>query len=130
MKKKLTGFLLLFLFVIFTTSCSSRSGKKKQKEANSADSTSLQILFPKGGEKLVKGKTYRFRWRGGDSTLALFLIDSSLESQGASVSIADRKYHIRNTGSYEYTVPRRLKKGKYRLTIGKESSGYFEVVPK
>lgn len=90
----------------------------------------LQIIFPKGGEKLVKGKSYTFEWNGGDSVITIFLVDSSLEAEGASVSLADRLYGIPNKGNYHYTFPKRLKQGTYKVQIGRKMSGYFKVVGK
>ncbi len=90
----------------------------------------LNILFPKGGEELVKGKSYTFKWTGGDSVITIFLVDSSLQSKGASVSLADRVYGLPNNGSYEYTFPDRIQAGTYKVRIGKKESGYFKVVEK
>lgn len=89
----------------------------------------LQIIFPKGGETLTKGQTYRFKWTGGsDSTLSIFLVDSALESKGASVSLTDRLYGIQNKGSYDYSFPQRVTAGTYKVQIGKKFSGYFRVI--
>jgi hypothetical protein len=89
------------------------------------------ITFPAGGEKLVQGQTYELTWTGGrDKTLHIFLIDPSIEDEGASVSIADRVYGITNKHVYSYTVPEAIKPGTYQFEIGSERSKAFEIVAK
>lgn len=87
------------------------------------------ITFPKGGEELVQGQSYELTWTGGrEETLQLFLIDTSLKDQGASVSISDKVNSIPNIHSYVYKIPENLKPGTYEIQIGKETSNRFEIV--
>ena len=87
------------------------------------------VTFPKGGEKLVQGQSYELTWTGGrEESLQLFLIDTSLKDQGASVSVSDKVYGIPNTHSYIYKIPENLKPGTYELQIGGETSNRFEIV--
>lgn len=87
-----------------------------------------QISFPVGGEQLTLGKTYTLKWSGGADATDIFLIDTSLESVGASVSLVDRVYHVPNTGSYQYTIPTRLSPGTYKIEIGDSTSNPFKIV--
>jgi hypothetical protein len=87
------------------------------------------IISPTTGDVLVKGQTYTLSWTGGDpGETQIFLIDTALESAGVSVSISDRVYHIQNTGSYQYTVPKRLPDGIYKFEIGDQTSNTFQIV--
>lgn len=152
MKKILSGLLLLTVLPLCMAGCN--SGPQHTDEAGYSEATdslsattptpmttspvadtsgsvadTLQIIFPKGGERLIKGKTYSFKWTGGhDSTISIFLVDSALESKGASVSLTDRLYGIQNKGSYDYSFPDRVAAGTYKVQIGKKESGYFRVV--
>lgn len=132
---------ILAVSPLFFSGCGSRPSSNNTVNQNADSSVtaqrsdvqgnpSLQIIFPKGGEKLIKGKSYTFKWSGGDSVIAIFLVDSSLESKGASVSLTDRLYGIPNKGSYLYTFPARIQAGTYKVRIGKQESGYFKVVGK
>lgn len=90
-------------------------------------STSGSILFPAGGETLVKGQTYTLKWTGGTGNTQIFLIDTALEGQGESVAISDRVYNIPNSGSYEYTIPKNLSDSTYRFEIGTSTSNPFQI---
>jgi hypothetical protein len=89
------------------------------------------ITYPAGGESWLPGQSYTLTWTPpstpDSTTTQIFLIDTSLESQGASVSIADRVYGVPDTGSYQYTVPQTLKNGSYRIEIGTLNSNTFQV---
>ncbi len=89
-----------------------------------------EIIFPTAESTLVKGQTYTLRWSGGgdEKTIAIFVVDKSLESQGVSVSAGDRVYDVPNTGMYSYTVLPTLKEGEYKLQIGTLTSPYFRIV--
>lgn len=88
------------------------------------------ILSPKAGDVWEQDKTYRIEWNGGGEIISTYLINRSLESVGASVSISDRIQNIRNEGSYEYTVPRGLR-GEHKIAIHSDGksveSGYFDI---
>ncbi len=95
---------------------------------------SSHVLFPTGGETLVAGKTYSLKWDNQGNTGAavgpttqIFLVDKALLTQGASVSIADRKYDVPDTGSYEYTVPTAVSDSTYFFVIGTTTSNTFTV---
>lgn len=121
---------------VFLFSCHSQpKDQQKDERSDSVSAASpssspgeMRIIFPKAGEKLETGRSYTLKWTGGDSTVTIFLIDSSLESTGASVSISDRIYGIKNTGSYDYTPPKRLEPGTYKISIDTASSNYFKIV--
>jgi hypothetical protein len=93
----------------------------------SASPAAGKILFPTNTDTLIAGQTTTVRWTPGSGTTQIFLIDTSLESQGASVSIVDRIYNIPNSGSYSYTVPESLAAGAYKLTIGTLTSDTFQI---
>ncbi len=89
------------------------------------------VIFPVQGDILVKGFPYHLEWEIIDApkeSIAIFLIDASLEQQGESVSISDRVYDIPNIGTYDYSIPTNLPEGTYKLRIGKMDSGYFRVL--
>lgn len=90
---------------------------------------SNQILYPKGGETFSAGNSYTLQWSSVNaaSTTQIFLIDTSLESQGESVAISDRIYGVPDTGSYVYTVPTTTPSGTYKLEIGSLTSNPFMV---
>lgn len=96
-------------------------------ETSSPASTTHQILFPTGSETFSAGQTITLKWNGGSDPVQIFLIDSSLEPEGASVSTVDRVYGIKNSGSYDYTFPKTLANGKYKFQIGDLTSNYFMV---
>lgn len=87
------------------------------------------ILYPAGGEVLTAGETYTLRWEdaGLGVTTEIFLIDTALESQGASVSVTDRKYDVQNNGTHQYTVPATTPAGTYVVSIGPLRSQPFTV---
>lgn len=89
------------------------------------------ITFPKGGEKLMQGQSYQLTWTGGrEEVTQMFLIDTSLKDQGASVSISDRIYGIENKHIYNYTIPADMKPGTYQFQIGREMSAIFDIISK
>ncbi|HLR37485.1 MAG TPA: hypothetical protein VK084_05540 [Chitinophagaceae bacterium] len=113
------------------------SQNKNETQENKKDTLptvsndSVYFVYPKGGEVFIIGKTYNLIWKGKtDTAAALFLIDSSLESKGVSVSISDRVYDIPQSGSEEYRFPQRLKPGTYKFQLGRAESQYFQVKAK
>jgi putative hemolysin len=92
------------------------------------DQSKVIILFPKGGETLVKGKQYTLKWTGGQNELTINLIAKDLEKIGYSASLLDRLDHIPNTGTYEYIVPDRLPDGTYQFSIGGSITDYFQII--
>lgn len=98
---------------------------------SSVNNDSVYFIYPKGGEVFIIGKTYTLKWSGKtDTSAALFLIDSSLESKGVSVSISDRVYDIPQTGGEKYRFSQRLKPGTYKFQLGRAESDYFQVKAK
>ncbi len=88
------------------------------------------ITFPSGGETLVAGETYTLKWDSPGSigtTTAIFLVDTALLSQGASVSIIDRKYGIIDAGSFDYTIPTGVSDSTYFFVIGTTTSNQFKI---
>lgn len=90
--------------------------------------TSTVVLFPAGGEVLEQGEDYTLRWIGGSNPTTIFLIDTSLTSQGASVAISDRVYGIKNTSSYTYRIPETMKPGDYFFQVDNATSAVFHIV--
>ena len=91
-----------------------------------------RILFPSGEETLLRGGTYTVLWSGTSTegtatTTQLFLINTALESEGASASISDRVYNIPDSGSFRYTIPTSTATGTYRFMIGKLLSNIFRI---
>lgn len=144
MKKVTLSIVSFLMWGIFMAGCNFGRGNKSRDASVSGNTAeehsglptveetttdSIHILFPTAGKKLIKGESYTFKWAGGkDSVITIFLVDSSLQSQGVSVSLSDRIYGIKNSGSYEYTVPKSLKEGTYKIQIGQASSGYFKII--
>lgn len=128
--KRLAVFSILFvLLLILLIASYDPLVKVFQKASITPTATQDLVIFPKGGEKLVKGQTYVLTWASGSNPDHIFLIDTSLESQGESVSIVDRVYNIApHTEKYSYTVPKAIKSGIYKLQIGKVTSNPFQVV--
>lgn len=89
--------------------------------------TQSSILFPKGNETLKKGQTYTLKWQKGSGNTQIFLVDTSLESQGESVSIADRIYNVPNSGVYNYTIPTNIPDSTYVFRIGNLTSKPFHI---
>ncbi len=99
---------------------------------NNSDSEKVEsrVVFPAGGEVFEPGTTHRLSWDDPDNietTTQIFLIDTALESQGASVSVTDRIYGIPDTGSYEYTFPVSIPNGTYKFSIGTLTSKTFQI---
>lgn len=92
-----------------------------------ATTSTSQVIFPTSSDTLSEGQTYTLKWSGGPNPIQIFLINQSLESQGQSVATSDRVYGIKNTGSYNYTVPTNLTPGSYKFEIGNLSSDYFQI---
>jgi hypothetical protein len=91
------------------------------------DGGAVKIQFPAGGETLTQGQAYTLTWKGGPEEIQIFLVDTALKSQGASVSVSDRVYGIENTGSYQYVIPRGLPEGTYEFQIGDATSKEFRI---
>lgn len=145
MKNPSATFILLITgFLLLVAGCNAPSGRQGERDAPSAagpagsspvpetsatgDSTAaVTILFPGAEQTLRKGISYTLKWEGGGPQVSIFLIDSALETKGASVSISDRVYGIDNAGSYEYTIPERISEGTYKFMIGSGSSPYFRI---
>jgi hypothetical protein len=108
-------------------------GRKPGQNSNIGVSPSptparAEIIFPKSGDTLTSGNKYTLKWQGvGNGTTQIFLVDTDLESQGESVAIVDRIYNVKNTGSYDYSVPSTVKPGNYKFEIGNLTSGIFKI---
>lgn len=87
------------------------------------------ITYPTSADTLSAGETYTLRWTNLDSTAPtqIFLIDTSLEAQGASVSVIDRVDNVPNNGSYSYVVPAVVTPGTYVFAIGTRRSDEFTI---
>jgi hypothetical protein len=99
-----------------------------KKGACPAPASVVQITFPKGGENLIAGDTYTLTWTGGPAETQIFLINTELKSQGASVSVSDRIYGVKNTGTYQYRIPQNIAFGTYEIQIGNSTSNTFKIV--
>ncbi len=89
------------------------------------------ITFPKGGEKLIQGKSYELTWTGGREEITqIFLVDVSLKEKNTSASIVDRIYGIENKHTYNYAIPTNIKPGTYQFQIGSQTSPTFDIVSK
>lgn len=95
---------------------------------NQIPAASSTITFPQGGEELVAGEVYTLAWTGGIDPIHIFLIDTSIKEQGASVSVMDRVYGVKNEHAYNYTIPETIRPGEYQFQIGDQMSGVFRVV--
>lgn len=92
-------------------------------------SNEMQFLYPSQNQTLVKGETYRIKWVGGPKHIdALYLVDTALEKDGVSISLADRIYNFTNEGYFDYTVPSYLPNGEYLFEIGDNKSNTFKIV--
>ncbi len=121
-----TSRILIAILIVVAALCFIVVAMTKETLAPDSQASS-QITFPAGGETLIKGQTYTLQWTGGPEPTQIFLIDTSLKSAGASVSISDRIYGIKNTGSYVYKVPTTVKDGIYEFQIGNKTSKTFEI---
>jgi len=101
-----------------------------QSETKATEGSKVKIIFPAGKEKIAIGDFCNIKWTGGPDPMQIFLVDTSLKSIGTSVSISDRIYNIKNTGSYIYQIPTNLKLGTYEFQIGDQTSNTFEIVKK
>lgn len=131
-KKSLTAIIIILVILVAAFAIFQFSNTQKNPTSPTPTPTETQlqseITFPKGGEKLTKGQTYTLKWTGGENQLQIFLIDTSLESQGESVSEVDKLYGINNTGSYDYKIPATVKDGTYKIEIGTMTSKPFQIV--
>ncbi len=116
---------LLSLLLIYNTFALNLTKDHSSTEAQNASSE--KIIFPAGGETLQKGEQYTLEWTPGNGKTQIFLKDTSLETQGESVSIADRVYNIDNAGRYEYTIPQHIPDGTYKFEIGTLTSNTFKI---
>jgi hypothetical protein len=125
------GILVLIGIVVFVFHRPASDSLSPAATTTSTDFiTQEAVTFPAGNETLTAGSSYTLTWLGsvGASTTQIFLIDTSLESQGESVSITDRVYNVPATGSYQYTIPSTVPGGTYVFTIGKLRSNPFSIV--
>lgn len=90
-----------------------------------------RITFPAGGEVLAPGHTYTLLWDTPSvpsaTSTQIFLIDASLETQGASVSTVDRLYGVLDSGTFPYTIPKTVHDGVYRIEVGTLMSQPFQI---
>ncbi|MFZ2523229.1 MAG: Ser-Thr-rich GPI-anchored membrane family protein [Minisyncoccia bacterium] len=103
------------------------------KKDNKIENVSSNITFPTSEDTLFTSKTYTLKWTnttGPSTTTSIFLVDSSLLNQGASVSIIDRAYYVPNVGTYDYTVPSGVSDGTYFFVINDETSNWFKISSK
>lgn len=130
----LTFFAIFLIFVLLGLAFLAKSaGHEYDRIELSALSQTEKstFLFPTQKDTLIKGQTYTLRWHGGPPTIeAMFLINKALQKEGVSVSIADRAYNIKNTGSYQFTVPTNIPDGLYQIEAGPLTSDYFEIKSK
>ncbi|MBI4598787.1 hypothetical protein HY734_01165 [Candidatus Uhrbacteria bacterium] len=82
----------------------------------------IRFLSPSENEEWKTGETREIVWEGGGKTVGLFLIDQSLESEGASVSVSDRVDAMPNEGRYTYAVPTDFKEGTYKWCLSSETN--------
>src|SRR3989338_3785821 len=52
--------------------------------------STIRFLSPSESEEWKTGETHEVMWEEGGETIGLFLVDTSLESEGVSVSVSDR----------------------------------------
>jgi hypothetical protein len=123
--RKLSPIVLIIIIVGIITLVVNRPQPNTNKPTASDPIT---ISAPE--DKAIKGKTYTIRWVAGSGTTDIFLVNKALESEGVSVSLADRVYSVDNDGEYTYTFPKNIPDGEYRFQIGNEASGYFSVANK
>jgi len=131
-KKTLVGIIVVLVILVAAFGIFQFSKTQKNPSSSTITPTPTQsqskITFPKGGEKLTKGQSYTLTWTGGGNQVQIFLIDTSLESQGESVSEVDKLYGISNSGSYDYKIPDDIKDGTYKFEIGTMTSKPFQIV--
>jgi hypothetical protein len=131
-KKALVGIIVVLVILVAAFGIFQFSKTQKNPSSSTITPTPTQsqskITFPKGGENLTKGQSYTLTWTGGGNQVQIFLIDTSLESQGESVSEVDKLYGISNSGSYDYKIPDDIKDGTYKFEIGTMTSKPFQIV--
>jgi hypothetical protein len=125
----ITLFILILLVLIGAFMFVSHAPATDHQTATTTPAAMEAVTFPKGSDTLNAGGTYTLTWNNpsAGTTTQIFLIDTSLESQGQSVSITDRVYNVPNTGSYTYTVPATVPAGTYVFAIGQLRSDPFQI---
>lgn len=117
-------FFIAIFWLIVTYSQNTPLHKLNTNPAPTTD----KVIFPSSQDTLKKGQRYQLKWLGGgDSPIAIFLVNKEAEKQGVSVSLFDRVYNLQNTGSYKYTVPKNIPDGLYKFEIGDLNSDYFSI---
>lgn len=103
----------------------------QNKSGTSAQAFGISV--PQAGMVLTPGQSYMLRWNDtgtaqeSTTTLAIFLINTALLSQGQSVAISDRYYDVPDVGFYLYTVPTSTLPGMYKFEIGTLTSDAFTI---
>lgn len=127
MKKPIIVIGILFITALLIGYFLSSQKKPTPESPTTESQPNNKITSPVSGETWVKGETYTVSWTGGKKGEALFLIDTALEKDGVSISLADRVYDISDTASYTYTVPENIPDGKYKVQIAGLTSGEFAI---
>ena len=130
MKKRHTIIIVVLVIVLIALAIFLPKKKSVVTVPVITQPSSVHIIFPTKTDQLAIGQTYTLKWTGGENPIDIFLIDDATKSVGVSVSLIDRLYHIPNTGSYNYTVPKYLKPGLYEFEIGTTTSEDFQIVAK
>ena len=80
----------------------------------------IQVLYPKGGEKLEIGKTYDIRWEnyvdGGTDPLNITLQSTTPDNKLSSKIIASNVPAV-STGSYKWIVTSENPENKYKVEV-------------
>ena len=119
--------LIIFITIILLIVVVGKTQPQAPTTKSAKPTESNPVSYPAGGDTLKKGKNYVIRWMPGNGKTDIFLINHMLESEGVSVSIADRIYNIDDYGQYNYRVPTNIPDGEYKFQIGDLTSKYFTV---
>lgn len=112
--------IVLITFILFVI-----NNKPVGNAPAPTNSHPVTFSIPNGVAK--KGSVYTIRWGPGKGKTDIFLVNRALESEGISVSLADRVYGVDNNGFYNYKIPTNIPSGEYRFQIGQHSSEYFTI---
>ncbi|GEM_PF-5574852 len=109
------------LKMVYRSVCSlDNQGKQVCEDKNSQ----AVIIQPIANDIWKLGETNTVRWTGGAPQVSLFLIEKSMETTGASVSIAERIQNIENTSSYDVVLMSTFKSGEYKWCLDDIEGAY------
>ena len=106
------GLLALSVFLNFFSK--DREEVKSEKVASKI--SDIDITYPKGGEQLESGQTYKVSWEGGGEQMAVTLTFQPSPVDENALTLTKTSGLIKNTGSYDLAIPVDLS-GSYSINL-------------